>query len=111
MESPAVLGEAERQQRLSEWSASSGVNLALLDSDQRAVTTSPLPCYVLPAAGAAWAGVCLQQAARSAHRPGAQPGGSRPRPSSAPRLLPSPSTRPPSLLYARLVNWLKPLCF
>ena len=27
MESPAVLGEAERQQRLSDWAASSGVDL------------------------------------------------------------------------------------
>jgi hypothetical protein len=42
MESPAVLGEAERQQRLSEWSASSGVNLARLDSDQRAVVVAAL---------------------------------------------------------------------
>jgi transposase len=42
MESPAVLGEAERQQRLSEWSASSGVDLALLDSDQRAVVVAAL---------------------------------------------------------------------
>lgn len=42
MESPAVLGEAERRQRLSEWSASSGVNLAQLDSDQRAVVVAAL---------------------------------------------------------------------
>jgi transposase len=42
MESPSVLSEEEREQRLSRWSASSGVDLALLDSDQRAVVVAAL---------------------------------------------------------------------
>jgi len=42
MESPSVLSEAEREQRLSEWSASRGVGLTLLDSGQRAVVVAAL---------------------------------------------------------------------
>lgn len=42
MESPSVLSEEEREQRLSRWSASSGVDLALLDSGQRAVVVAAL---------------------------------------------------------------------
>ena len=42
MESPAVLSEAERQQRLSAWSATSGVDLETLDSGQRAVIVAAL---------------------------------------------------------------------
>ena len=42
MRSPSVLSEAERELRLSEWSASSGVDLAPLDAGQRAVVVAAL---------------------------------------------------------------------
>jgi hypothetical protein len=47
----------------------------VLSPKQSRCPTSPGPCCVLPGGGAAWAGVCLQGAARPLHRPGAQPGG------------------------------------
>jgi transposase len=42
MQSPSVLSEAQREQRLSAWSASSGVDLARLDEGQRAVVVAAL---------------------------------------------------------------------
>ena len=42
MESPAASSEAERERRLAEWSASSGVDLASLDGAQRAVVFAAL---------------------------------------------------------------------
>ena len=42
MRSPSVLSEAEREQRLSAWSASSGVDMAPLDAGQRAVVVAAL---------------------------------------------------------------------
>jgi hypothetical protein len=41
----------------------------VLSPKQSRCPTSPRPCGVLPGGGAAWAGVCLQEAARSPHRP------------------------------------------
>jgi transposase len=42
MESPSVLGEAEREARLAQWSAASGIDLAPLDAGQRAVVVAAL---------------------------------------------------------------------
>ena len=58
----------------------------------------PRPCC-LPL-GATWARVCPMRLHRFSTGPAHCPRGSRPLPSSSPRLLRSPSTRPPSPLYA-----------